>query len=30
MDSPKIVNYQSTKHDAGILQTFEHVWLDVV
>lgn len=30
MDSPKILNYQSTEHDAGILQTFEHVWLDVV
>ena len=30
MDSPKILNYQSTEHDAGILKTFEHVWLDVV
>ena len=30
MDSPTILNYHSTEHDAGILQTFEHVWLDVV
>ena len=25
IDSPKILNYQSTEHDAGILQAFEHV-----
>ena len=30
MDSLKILNYQSTEHDAGILHTFEHLWLDVV
>ena len=27
---PKTLNYQSAGHNAGILQTFEHVWLNAV